>query len=50
MGQDADQAKNSEPAAQNGPQRLVDQFRAAIRSRHYSRRTKESYWYRHRRR
>jgi integron integrase len=28
-----------------GGGRLVDRFRAAIRSRHYSRRTEKSYWY-----
>jgi integron integrase len=31
--------------AQTGKPRLIELFRAAIRSRHYSRRTEKSYWY-----
>jgi hypothetical protein len=45
MGQDADRAKNCAPTSHNAPQRLVERFRAAIRGRHYSRRTEECYWY-----
>ena len=36
MGQELDSA--------SAPQRLIDRFKAAIRARHYSRRTEKSYW------
>ena len=42
MEQDADSSRDS-PAA-SAP-RLIDRFRSAMRSRHYSRRTEKSYWF-----
>jgi hypothetical protein len=44
MGQDSDSLRDSSNAT-NTP-RLIDRFRAAIRSRHYSRRTEKTYWLR----
>jgi len=43
MGQPSDSPQDSSKAA-NAP-RLIDRFREAIRSRHYSRRTEKSYWF-----
>jgi integron integrase len=43
MGQVPDSSERSAVPA-NGP-RLIEQFRAAIRARHYSRRTEKSYWF-----
>jgi len=43
MGQASDSARDSSNAS-NEP-RLIDRFRAAIRSRHYSPRTEKSYWF-----
>lgn len=43
MGQASDSVWNSSNVS-NAP-RLIDRFRAAIRSRHYSRRTEKSYWF-----
>jgi integron integrase len=43
MGQPSDSPQDS-PKAANAP-RLIDRFREAIRSRHYSRRTEKSYWF-----
>lgn len=43
MGQAADSLRDSSSAS-NAP-RLIDRFRAAIRSRRYSRRTEKSYWF-----
>lgn len=40
VGQPPDSPGSSPPA----PGRLIDRFRAAIRARHYSRRTEKSYW------
>ena len=45
-----DQVPDSSPETPGSPDgrtkaRLIDQFRAAIRSRHYSRRTEKTYWY-----
>jgi integron integrase len=45
MGEDADSAKGSARSVEHRPERLIERFRAAIRQRHYSRRTEESYWY-----
>jgi len=38
-------SESSEPSDKRTSPRLIEQFRAAIRSRHYSRRTEKSYWY-----
>jgi len=43
MGQPSDSPQDSSKAA-NAP-RLINRFREAIRSRHYSRRTEKSYWF-----
>ena len=43
MGQASDSLRSSSNAS-NAP-RLVDRFRAAIRSRHYSPRTEKNYWF-----
>jgi integron integrase len=43
MAQLPDSSSSSPPESGGG--RLVDRFRAAIRSRHYSRRTEKSYWF-----
>ena len=45
MGQEPDSADGSEKSLDGGPKRLIDRFRAAIRSRHYSLRTEQAYWY-----
>jgi len=36
---------DSTPAPDGRPKRLIERFRAAIRSRHYSYRTEQTYWY-----
>jgi integron integrase len=38
-------SESSDPPDKRTNPRLIEQFRAAIRSRHYSRRTEKSYWY-----
>ena len=43
MGQASDSVRDSSSAS-NAP-RLIDRFRATIRSRHYSPRTEKSYWF-----
>jgi hypothetical protein len=43
MGQAPDSLRDPSNAS-NAP-RLIDRFRAAIRSRHYSRRTEKTYWF-----
>jgi integron integrase len=43
--QDADSAGQSGSGSEKAPKRLVDRLREAIRSRHYSRRTEQAYWY-----
>jgi len=43
MGQAPDSLRDSSNAS-NAP-RLIERFRAAIRSRHYSRRTEKTYWF-----
>ena len=43
MGQAPDSLRGSS-IAPHVP-RLIDRFRAAIRSRHYSRRTEKTYWF-----
>jgi site-specific recombinase XerD len=43
MGQGFDSTNDSSNMPR-GP-RLIDRFRAAVRSRHYSRRTEKSYWF-----
>lgn len=43
MGQVPDSLQGSSSAAETP--RLIERFRAAIRSRHYSRRTEKSYWF-----
>src|SRR5271167_856049 len=45
MEQRADSSNVSSTPSDKQPKRLVEQVREAIRSRHYSRRTEESYWY-----
>ena len=44
MGQIADSASESQTAPAQ-PRRLIERFREAIRSWHYSRRTAKTYWY-----
>ena len=43
MGQAPDSLRDPSNAS-NAP-RLIERFRAAIRSRHYSRRTEKTYWF-----
>jgi integrase len=43
--QDADSAHQSGVGSEKGPKRLVERLREEIRSRHYSRRTEQAYWY-----
>ena len=45
MEQITDSPSVSPALSDKQPKRLVEQLREAIRSRHYSRRTEESYWY-----
>jgi len=45
MEQPSDLQANSFLASDARPKRLIDRVREAIRSRHYSRRTEETYWY-----
>jgi site-specific recombinase XerD len=44
-GQGSDSAPKSSGAPDGKEKRLIDRLREAIRSRHYSRRTGETYWY-----
>ncbi len=44
-GQDSDSAGESRGASDRKEKRLVERLREAIRSRHYSRRTEQTYWY-----
>jgi hypothetical protein len=37
--------ESSKPPDERTKPRLIELFRGAIRSRHYSRRTEKSYWY-----
>ena len=43
--EDTDRARESSAASEKRPKRLIERFREAIRSRHYSRRTEKTYWY-----
>lgn len=45
MGQAADSPAGSGKSSDGGPKRLIDRFREAVRSRHYSLRTEQAYWY-----
>src|SRR5574338_267167 len=45
MGQAADRAGESGVGADKRERRLIERFRAAMRERHYSRRTEKAYWY-----
>lgn len=45
MAQCVDPASTRPRASDRGEKRLVERFRDEIRSRHYSRRTEEAYWY-----
>jgi integron integrase len=45
MGEDSVSAIDSTPAPDDRPRRLIDRFREAIRTRHYSYRTEQAYWY-----
>jgi len=45
MGQGSDSSSEIVSAPDAREKRLIERFRAAIRSRHYSRRTEQTYWY-----
>ena len=45
MGQEPDSPAGSGKSSDGGPKRLIARFREAIRSRHYSLRTEQAYWY-----
>ncbi len=45
MGQGSDSPSETNSAPDAREKRLVERFREAIRSRHYSRRTEKTYWY-----
>ena len=45
MGQESDSADGSEKSPDSGQKRLIARFREAIRTRHYSLRTEQAYWY-----
>jgi integron integrase len=45
MGQPADKPAQSDFASDKKEKKLVERFRAAMRERHYSRRTEQTYWY-----
>jgi len=45
MGQESDSPAGSEKSPDGGTKRLIARFREAIRSRHYSLRTEQAYWY-----
>ena len=45
LSQGSDQSRQSSAGSDNRPKRLIEHFRAAIRERHYSRRTEQAYWY-----
>src|SRR5690348_1001843 len=45
MGQGTEAPAESEKSPDGGTKRLIARFREAIRSRHYSLRTEQAYWY-----
>ena len=45
MNQASDQQDQSRSPADKQPKKLIERFTAAIRERHYSRRTEKTYWY-----
>src|SRR5689334_13716046 len=45
MGQGSERAGERRLASDDRQKKLIDAFREAIRSRHYSRRTEQTYWY-----
>lgn len=45
MAQGSDRASKTDSASDKRERRLIDLFREAIRTRHYSRRTEQAYWY-----
>src|SRR4051812_29572725 len=45
MGQESDLSDGPQKSPDGGAKRLIDRFREAIRSRHYSLRTEQAYWY-----
>jgi integron integrase len=45
MGQGPDPLEQSSSGSDKREKKLIDRFRAAIRERHYSRRTEKTYWY-----
>src|SRR4051812_23784394 len=45
MGQESDSSDGPQKSPDDGAKRLIDRFREAIRSRHYSLRTEQAYWY-----
>ena len=45
MGQESDSSDAPKKSPDGGAKRLIDRFREAIRSRHYSLRTEQAYWY-----
>ena len=45
MGQGSDRPRESAAGLDARPKRLIESFHAAIRARHYSRRTGEAYWH-----
>jgi len=45
MGQAADSPAGPGKSSDGGAKRLIDRFREAVRSRHYSLRTEQAYWY-----
>src|SRR3954466_4502752 len=45
MGQESDSSDGPQKSPDGGAKRLIDRFREAIRSRHYSLRTEQAYWY-----
>src|SRR5256885_5592600 len=45
MGQEPDSPAGSGKSSDGGPKRLIARFREATRSRHYSLRTEQAYWY-----
>ncbi|HZE61930.1 MAG TPA: integron integrase [Burkholderiales bacterium] len=45
MGQGSDSASETDLPPDAREKRLIERFREAIRSRHYSRRTEQTYWY-----
>jgi integron integrase len=45
MGQDSDRARETDLASDKRERKLIERFREAIRTRHYSRRTEQTYWH-----